>query len=95
MKYAKKIVIYSQAGYRPALDALVEEFKESGVKFVGVVGAEASHIEDVIDELCVGDGSNPYEMLTSSHPEETLEDAVRFAREVGLKHSCEVQVVEF
>jgi hypothetical protein len=73
----------------------VEKQDQSGVKFVGVVGAEASRIEGIIGELCVGDGSNPYEMLTSSHPEETLGDAVRFARELGLKYSSEVQVVEF
>ena len=77
------------------MDALVEELKNKGVKFVGVVGKDASKIEDLIDELCVGDGSNPYEMLTSSHPDETLEEAVKFAENLQLEYSGEVEVIEF
>jgi len=30
--------------------------------------------------MSFGDGSNPYSMLTSSHPAESLEQAIAFAR---------------
>ncbi len=93
MKYAKKIVLNSTSGYRQELDALVEVFKKEGVKFIGVAGVEASRLEDIIDELCVGDGSTPYEMLTSSHPNETLEEVIEFAEMLGFELEGQVQVV--
>jgi hypothetical protein len=93
----RKIVLHSKRGYHPDLDALVADWMNEGVKYVGVIGVNASYVEDMIDELCVGDGSNPYFMLTASHgADETLDDAVFLAEtlsdQVG---SGPVVVVEF
>jgi hypothetical protein len=95
MQFAKKIVLHSLAGYRPELDGLVERFKMAGVKYVGVVGVDACRIEEIIDELCVGDGAAPFDMLTASHPGESLQDAVRFAESLQLDLAGTVQVVRF
>ena len=94
MPHAKKIVLHCPRGYEPALDALVEEFVRDGVTFVGVVGPDCAKVEDIIDELVVGDGSRDYELLTSSHPEETLDQAVAFAQSLTGDFKGEVQVVE-
>jgi hypothetical protein len=67
---------------------------QDGVTFVGVVGDDCAKVEDIIDDLCVGDGSSPYDMLTSSHPNESVEQAVSFARSLTLEFAGEVQVVE-
>ena len=93
----RKIVLHSLRGYRLELDALVANWIREGVQYVGVIGVDAAHIEDVIDTLCVGDGSDPYFMLTASHDsDETLEDAVflagKLSEGVG---SGPVEVVEF
>jgi len=61
--------------------------------FVAVVGKDCATIEENIDELCVGDGSNPYSMLTSSHPEETLEQAIAFAQSMTGEFSGDIEVV--
>ena len=67
-----------------------------GVKFVGVVGCDAALIEDIIDEACVGDGTTaPYTLLTSSHPHESLSEAIQFAEDLGLEFAGPVEVVEF
>jgi hypothetical protein len=92
--YRKKVVLHTPNGYCAALDALVAEFIKDGVIFVGVVGQDCSKVEDIIDEICVGDGSKPYEMLTSSHPEESLEQAVIFARSLTGDFSGDVEIVE-
>lgn len=94
MPYAKKIVLHTPRGNTAALDSLIAQFIKDGVKFVGVVGQDCSPIEDAIDALCVGDGSNPYYMLTSSHPGESLEQAIAFARSLTDEYSGEIQVVE-
>jgi hypothetical protein len=84
MSYPKKIVLHCPRGYDPRLDALVEEFIRDGVCFVAVVGTDCVRVEDIIDELVVGDGSRDYDLLTSSHPGESLEAAVALANDLAL-----------
>jgi hypothetical protein len=80
----RKIVLHSLAGYRPELASLVAGWIMEGVRYVGVVGVDASRIEDAIDVLCIGDGVEPYFMLTASHDaDETLDDAVFLAGQLS------------
>jgi hypothetical protein len=95
MPYGKKIVLHSKAGYRPELESLVERFIQDGVKFVGVVGEDCAKIEDIIDEIVVGDGGEDRFILTSSHPAASLSEAVEFAHSLTEEYAGEVQVVEF
>lgn len=95
MPYPRKIVLHCPRGHDPRLDALVEELIRDGVRFVAVVGMDCERVEDIIDELVVGDGSRDYDLLTSSHPGEPLEAAVAFARDLALDSAGpEVGVVE-
>ena len=93
--YGTKVVLHSRSGYRPEMNALIESFIRDGVKFVGVVGNDCEKIEDIIDEIVVGDGNNDNFILTSSHPGESLEEAVEFARSLSLEYTGDVQIVEF
>ncbi|MFI4980025.1 MAG: hypothetical protein ACHQIO_06720 [Nevskiales bacterium] len=95
--YAKKIVLRSRWGYRPGLENLVADFKRDGVLFVGVVGKDCEIIEDIIDELCIDGDSDEesYAMLTSSHVDGTIEEAVSFAQALSGKYAGTVEVVEF
>jgi hypothetical protein len=95
MPYASKIVLHCPHGYTDAVDRLVEDFLSGGVKFVGVVGLDCERIEDIVDELVVGDGGDSSRfLLTSSHPGASLQEAVRFARALVGEYEGEVQVVE-
>ena len=83
MPYLSKIVLHCPNGEPSGLDALVEAFLKDGVIFVGVVGKDASRIEDIIDEIVVGDGSDESrftKITTSFHEHETVEDVLEFAR---------------
>ncbi|MBC3928944.1 hypothetical protein H8K29_12020 [Undibacterium sp. CY21W] len=95
MPYLRKIVLHCPRGYRMELDSMVEQFLADGVAFVGVVGEDCSRVEDIIDELIVGDGTddNRY-ILTSSHAGETIDDALEFARSLSNEYAGEVQLVE-
>jgi hypothetical protein len=96
MAGARKIVLHSLQGYRPELDGIVAQWIQEQVGYVGVVGVDAARIEGVIDELCVGDGSNPYFMLTASHgADESLQDAVFLAEQLSGELAGDVLVVEF
>jgi hypothetical protein len=89
-----KIVLHCRNGATPRLDPLVEEFIPDGVIFVGVVGKDCAQVEDTIDEIVVGKGDRDHDLLTSSHPNESVEEAVRFAGSLTGKYAGEVQVVE-
>lgn len=95
MTYATKVVLHCPTGYHIGLDRLVEQFIADGVKFVGVVGHDCKFVEDLIDELVVGDGSDPRRfLLTSSHPGESVEEALEFARQLAGDYAGDAQVVE-
>jgi|ERR1700683_4982482 hypothetical protein len=94
--YSKKVVLSCPTGSTPGLESLVEDFIKQGVTFVAVVGEDCSRIEDIIDETVVGDGSDDKRfILTSSHPNQTVDDAVAFAKSLtGDYEGDDVQVVE-
>jgi hypothetical protein len=95
VSYAKKIVLHCPNGYNVRLDSLVEDFIRDGVRFVAVVGTDCEKVEDIIDELVVGDGSRDYDLLTSSHAGESLQQVVEFVMSVTPESAdTEVQVVE-
>ncbi len=95
MPYAAKIVLNCLRGNRVELDAMVERFITDGVRFIAVTGAECARIENIIDELVVGDGSDSSRfILTSSHPGEELQEVVEFARYSISDPPGEPQIVE-
>ena len=58
------------------------------------VGKDCALIEDIIDEIVVGDGSdNTRFILTSSHPGESLEEVLQFAH-IVTEGTGEPQLVE-
>ena len=91
---AKKIVLPCPHGYQPRLDALVAEWMQEGVIFVGAVGEDCVKVEETIEEICVGDGSIVNFMLTSSHPGKSLADAIEFAESLKGEHAGPIEVVE-
>ncbi len=92
---ASKIILRLMPGSENRLEAFVEECIRDGVKFVAVTGEDAARIEDLIDELIVGDGSDASRfILTSSHPNEPLASVIRFASSLTGEYAGEVEVVE-
>jgi hypothetical protein len=95
MPYGRKIVLHCPTGYHARLDQMVQQFFRDGVVFVGVVGEDCARLEAIIDELMVDDGSGQSRfILTSSHPNESVEDALAFARSLAKEYSGEVQVIQ-
>ena len=48
-----------------------------------------------LTEICVGDGSQPYELLTSYHENETLAEVIAFSDSLTGEFAGEAQVIEF
>lgn len=81
-------------GYEWGLDKMIEDFIKDGVVFVGIVGKDCAKVEDIIDELVVGDCSRDYDLLTSRHPGKSVEEAIAFAAALTRNFAGEVQVVQ-
>ncbi len=76
------------------LEPFVEVCLMDGVALIAVWGEGCGAIEDLIDEIVVGDGSDDSRYITTSaHEGETLEEVIEFARtwvtEQG-RHGAEV-----
>ena len=77
MPLARKLILHVPVSYEALLDGFVEACLGDGVSLVAVVGLGCARIEDIIDEIVVGDGSDETRFLcTSSHPDEPFEDVL-------------------
>jgi hypothetical protein len=81
VSYAPKIVLQLPLSNPDLLPDFVEACIRDRVALIAVVGSNAETIHDLIDELIVGDGSDTGRfILTSFHTDETVEEALEFAK---------------
>ena len=90
MVQAKGILVESLSGYRPEFDGLVRGWIADRVGYVAVVGVDCEKLEEIVDEICVGDGSKPYMMLTTSHPDVTTQEAIGLIRQISEERPLEI-----
>ena len=77
MSLARKIILHVPISDETLLDAFVEQCLNDGVSLVAVVGPGCAGVEDIIDDIVVGDGNDEARFLcTSSHPDEPFEDVL-------------------
>lgn len=94
MRYASRVVLQLPLSNEDVLDSFVEACLASQVLLIAVVGDGCERIEDIIDEIVVGDASDPTRfVVTSSHADEGLEYAVEFAKAWPTESDDDVQVV--
>lgn len=80
MTVEPKIVLALPISDEAMLPAFVEQCVARNVSLIAVQGDGCERIEDEIDGLIVGDDTDDSRFITtSSHPGETLEEAVEFA----------------
>ncbi len=78
--YPAKVVLMLPVRNPERLALFVEKCLIDGVELIAVVGDGCVEIEDQIDNLIVGDGSDLERFITtSSHPNEPLADALNMA----------------
>ena len=96
MDSMRKIVVHSTSGLDRDISDLARGWISEGVKFVVVVGRDASELEEVIDWVCIGNGVDSYEMLTASlSAEEGISDGLKLAESVSDEYGQSISVVEF
>ncbi len=80
MSYPPKIVLHVPLRDEAALEPFVEQCLLDKVVLIAVVGDGCEHVEDVIDEIVVGDGSDDSRfVVTTSHTDEPVHEVLEFA----------------
>ncbi|WP_245477553.1 hypothetical protein [Bradyrhizobium guangxiense] len=95
-RYAAKIILHSPLGNPGQLESFVEACLADGVRLIAVVGDDAENVEELIDEIVVGDGSDERRFIaTTSHRNESLEEVLNFASLYDAGHRAQVEQVRF
>ena len=95
MNYAPKIVLQLPLSNPNLLEPFVEACLRDGVSLIAVVGEGGSKIENLIDKLVVGDGSDRSRFIvTTSHPGETVEEVMEYARSWDEERGQPVELVK-
>ena len=89
----KKFVLISDTGYDSMHDALLESILDDGYELFCAVGKDCELWEEIMDEIAVGDGTNPRFITTTSHADETEEEAINFANSWSTEVQSGVKVV--
>lgn len=96
----KKVVLVSHGGYRPEHEALLGDLLQRRIEIFCAVGKDCRRWEDMMDAMAVGgDAEHAHFVLTTSHPDETVEQVVAFARLLhveggGSARNRDVEVIE-
>ncbi|RJG36912.1 hypothetical protein [Motilimonas pumila] len=88
-----KIVLISETGYSPEHDTFLYCLLKQQYELFCVVGKDCELWEEVMDELAVGDGTNTWQITTTSHVDEGVENVVKFAESWPTKVPSGVRVV--
>ena len=79
MSLAPRIVLHVPISDPALLEPFVEACLRDKVVLIAVAGDGCKDVESLIDEVIVGDGSDPGRFIaTSSHPGEPLEEVLLF-----------------
>jgi flavodoxin len=88
-----KIVLISKSGYSKKHEELLVSYLDQGYELFCVVGKQCELWEEIMDELAVGDGTNSRYITTTSHPDETEEEVIEFAKNFSINKESGVVVV--
>jgi len=81
MSFAPKLILHSPVSDEALLGDFVEQCLRDGVTLLAIIGPGCSRLEDVIDEIVVGDGGDHNRFLcTTSHPNEDLDTVLNMAQ---------------
>jgi hypothetical protein len=74
---ARKIILHVPVSDEALLEDFVEQCLHDSVSLLAIVGDGCARVEDIVDAIVVGDGSDNTRFLcTTSHPDESIEDVL-------------------
>ncbi|WP_216825774.1 hypothetical protein [Ruegeria sp. EL01] len=94
MKRRPKYILHSPISDGLQLEQFVERCLKEKASLLAIFGTDCSGLEDLIDDIVIGDGSDADRFLcTTSHPDEALEDVLSFAQKWEADDAGEIHQV--
>jgi hypothetical protein len=94
MTFASKLILHSPVSDETLLDDFVEQCLRDGVSLLAVIGPGCTRLEDIIDEIVVGDGGDDSRFLcTTSHPDDNFDTVLNMAQTWEMERNDPVQEV--
>jgi len=94
MAFAPKLILHSPVSDERLLDSFVEQCLRDRVSLLAILGPGCSRLEDLIDEIVVGDGGDASRFLcTTSHADEDFETVLNMVRTWEWEKNAPVQEV--
>lgn len=94
MTLERKILLHCPLSDENRLEEFVEQCLEDRVSIIAAVGKGSARIEDIIDEIVVGDGSDPDRfVVTTSHEEEAFDEVMNYLEFWESDQGKRVQIV--
>jgi hypothetical protein len=79
IKQSKKYLVVSKSGNTSEGCEIIRTLVTKSPKLIAFIGKDCAELEEICDEYCVGDGSQPVEgIVTTSHPNESLNEVTDF-----------------
>jgi hypothetical protein len=96
MVATKKVLLISKSGYNVKHNAMLKKMIDEGVELFCAVGKNCEAWEEAMDWLCDGpDGEEHIFINTSSHPDESVEEVLGFAKQWRVRGgNNEITVIE-
>lgn len=96
MPACPKYILHSPLSDRTRLEAFVERCLSENASLIAIFGTGCSELEDIIDELVVGDGKDSSRFIcTTSHPHETYDDVLAFVRNFEFEKGGRIKEARF
>jgi hypothetical protein len=94
MPYPRKVILHTPLADPAKLDSFVEACLADGVVQIAVFGSDSDKVEDLIDELVVGDASDESRfVMTSPHRNETLDEGLAFVARYDAVPGAQIEQV--
>lgn len=92
---AKKVVLVSRSCYEARHDHLLQSLIDRKIVLFCAVGRDCAAWEDAMDWLCIGpSGEGSWHVVTTSHPDESVEEVVAFADAWSVDKASGVEIIE-
>ncbi|MGI9227531.1 MAG: DUF7684 family protein [Gammaproteobacteria bacterium] len=93
-----KVVLISISGYKEEHNDLLQELIENEIELFSAVGIECQEWEEAMGFVCAELDANDIKpnafCNTTSHPDESVEDVIKFAESWSQNRTAEVKIIE-
>lgn len=88
-----KLILVSESGYNEQHDRFLQSILDEGYELFCAVGKDCELWEEIMDEIAVGNCTDACYITTTSHPNESVDEVIQFAKHCSTSRDSEIDFV--